>query len=295
MPTPRNLLSAGLAAALLLAAPEAEARFGKRSSSNSSSSKNDSDDDKGSKTHEATAVGDEDSDGDDTPRSRGSSSRSHSRGSRGHSFVEVLVGALVDVSTSSSTYVVTESAPSESVVVREGVPSSQPLRLRLGVDGGGMNDGTALHLSLLMEGERLGVSTHYTRLMLPTDDGTSGEDQIGLLEANLTVALWTTPRARFRLELGVSAALAPDVNFVGPSFAASMEACLVGSLDFEARVQGVPVPYRQLDAQAGLALHLDPLFIRGGWRTVILDDAGYAGERHVDALTGPYVGLGLAF
>jgi hypothetical protein len=166
----------------------------------------------------------------------------------------------------------------------------------MGASGGAMSGGGALGLFLGIEGETLGISTHYTGLALPTDDGTSGEDEIRLIEANITIGLWTSPRGRWRAELGLSGASAPDVGFLGPSLATSLEACLAGPLDFEARLQGVPFPYRQVDAQAGLALHFQALTLRAGWRGLVLDDAGYAGEeRHVDALSGPYAGIGLNF
>jgi hypothetical protein len=49
----RNLLCAALAASVLLSAPSAEARFGKHSDSSDSSDSNQS------KTHDASAVGDD--------------------------------------------------------------------------------------------------------------------------------------------------------------------------------------------------------------------------------------------
>lgn len=298
-------MCAGLLSGLLLAAPDAEARFGKRSSSSSSDSGSRSS--SKSKTHEATAVGDEDSGGDDDDddNSSSSSSSSHRRGSRGHhrgfSWLDVL-GVVVDASvhvSESTTYVaaepVADTAPTQEFRV-ETRPESAPLTVRMGANGGAMSGGTALGLFLGIEGEMLGISTHYTGLALPTDDGTSGEDEIRLFEANLTFALWTNPRGRWRVEVGLSGANAPDIGFVGPSFATSLEACLAGPLDIEARLQGVPFPYRQVDAQAGLALHFQALTLRGGWRGLVLDDAGYVGgERHVDALSGPYAGIGLTF
>jgi hypothetical protein len=80
VPSIRNLLCAALAASVLLSAPSAEARFGKRSDSSDSSDK---------KTHNATAVGDDDDDDDDddgAPRQRS--------GSSGASFLVDLFFAL---------------------------------------------------------------------------------------------------------------------------------------------------------------------------------------------------------
>lgn len=287
MPTPRNLVCAGLVAGLLLAAPDAEARFGKRS---------DSSETKRSRTHEATAVGEEDSGGDRDDR--GSRGSRHHR--RGFSFLDLFLGVLVDTSPS-PTYVVTESSGGH---VTSPPPEPTAPALRMGMEGGGVAEeggsledgGAAVSLFLGIEGHRLGFSTRYTGLMLPTDDGSLGEDTINLFEAHLTVALWASPRARWRVEAGLSGATAPDIGFLGPSLATSLEACLGGPLDIEARLQAVPFPHRQVDAQVGLALHFKPFLLRGGWRTLVLDDAGHVGdERHVDVLTGPYLGFGLSF
>lgn len=293
VPTLRNLACTGLIAGLLLAAPDAEARFGKRSDSSKSESKK-------SKTHEATAVGDEDSDGDrdDRPSRRSKRAPRHHRG--GPSLLDIVFGFLAPPPPP-PTYVVVESPG-----VRVKAPRPEPVAptLRMGMeggamaeDGGTMADGSALvSLFLGIEGHRLGVATRYTGLLLPTDDGSVGENAINLFEAHLTVALWASPRARWRVEAGLSGATAPDVGFLGPSLATSLEACLGGPLDFEARLQAVPFPHRQVDAQVGLALHFKPFLLRGGWRTLVLDDAGHVGdERHVDVLTGPYLGVGLAF
>lgn len=289
-------MCAGLLSGLLLAAPDAEARFGKRSSSSKSSSSGSK-----SRTHEATAVGDEDSGGDDDDDdSSASSSSSSYRGSRGGGFSWLrLLGIVVDASSSpsSTTYVDPEpeatAAPGFRVDTRA---ESRPLTVRMGANGATLGGGSVLGLFLGIEGETLGISGHFTGLALPTDDGTVGTDEISLMEANLTFAVWTSPRGRWRVELGLAGASAPDISFVGPSFASSLEACLAGPLDLEARVQVVPFPYRQLDAQAGLALHLNALNLRAGWRGLVLDDAGYVGEeRHVDAFSGPYAGIGLTF
>jgi hypothetical protein len=76
----------------------------------------------------------------------------------------------------------------------------------------------------------------------------------------------------------------------------SFEACMAGPLDFEARMQVTPFPYRQVDASAALALHLGAVVLRGGYRGMVLDDAGYVdGVVHVDTFHGPYFGLGLTY
>jgi hypothetical protein len=76
----------------------------------------------------------------------------------------------------------------------------------------------------------------------------------------------------------------------------SAEACIAGPLDVEARMQVTPFPYRQVDASAALALHLGALVLRGGYRGLVLDDAGHVdGVVHRDGFHGPFFGLGLAY
>ena len=133
-------------------------------------------------------------------------------------------------------------------------------------------------------------------LLLPTDDGTQGTDSITLMNLHLTYALIATEKARLRIEGGISTAHAPDLTALGPSIALSLDACLVGNLDLELRAQGTPYPYRQLDTQAGLALHLNALVLRGGWRGLYLNDMGWVDDVvHEDAFGGPFLGLGFAF
>jgi hypothetical protein len=278
VPSIRNLLCAALVASVLFSAPSAEARFGKRSDSSESKKKD--------KTHDASAVGDDDDD------NRGSSGRSSSS-SAGLFLLDLLFAVFVD--SRPSTYVPAAAvAPSGEVRASSAEPS--PSSLRLGVDGGALGSGAGLGAFLTIEGQRLGLEGRVLALILPTDDGTPGTDGITLTNAHLTVALLAHERARLRLEGGISSAHAPELTALGPSLALSLEACITGPLDVELRAQATPYPYRQLDVTAGLALHLNALVVRGGWRGLFLDDAGLVdGVVHQDVLGGPYLGLGLAF
>ncbi|RKG77314.1 hypothetical protein D7V88_31125, partial [Corallococcus terminator] len=173
---------------------------------------------------------------------------------------------------------------------------SPPIDVRMGLNVGAMGGGTSGDVFLGIEGSAVGFAFQGTKLTLPTDDGTAGTDVINLVAVHLTGTLVSTDRLRLRAEAGLSFASAPDIFFAGPSLAASLEACIVGPLDLEVRVQGTPLPYRQLDASAGLAVHLGAFVMRAGWRGLILDDAGKVdGVAHVDRFTGPYGGAGFAF
>ena len=302
MPTFRHLLSATLATSLLLTSATAEARFGKRSTSDSSSS-----DDKEEKKerkesrHEATPVGSSRSDSDSggsrrheaTPvdSSGESGSGSSYSGGSGSSYS----GSTRRVTVVSVSHDHTPVYAYTPRVERQAEPRS-PVMVRMGLEGQAMGGGSAFVLNLGLEGKRWGVGGAMTGLTLPTDDGTEGEDKLQLYSAHLTYAVYSSDHGRLRLEGGVAMAKAPDVTFIGPSIAASFERCLVGNLDLEGRAQLVPVPYTQLDAQAGMALHMGVLTVRGGWRWLLLNDRGVLdGETHEDVFAGPYAGIGLTF
>jgi hypothetical protein len=287
------VLCAALTTGLFLTAGTAEARFGKRSS-------NDGD----SNVHDATPVG----------QSRGDSGGSNDSGS---SYSETranidtalsVLSFLVDVAhvAHEATYAPPPVAVQQEVVVeqrQEVVEQHQPpqemrsrnvVLFRTGVEGQAWGGGAAVALNLGLEGLHWGVSGAMTSMELPTDDGTAGSDKLGLYSMHLTYALLTGDQGRLRAEAGVAGAKAPDVTMLGPSIALSFERCLFGAMDLEGRAQLVPVPYMQLDAQAGLGLHLGILTLRGGWRWLLLNDRGLAGgDAHQDILSGPYVGLGL--
>jgi hypothetical protein len=294
VPTLKVLLYAALAACVLLGPASAEARFGKRNSSSSSRQ----DRDGGSRgerprresrprVHAATPIGQERQDRDgDAPRRRRVVVRP--------SLAEVIVAGAVIATLPPLRHV------SPRLRVRQARYEPVPLLVRLGVQGGRMGDGGALSLSMAMEGRRLGLDARITGLALPADDSAYNApdiDRITLLGAHVTAALWAGPRGRVRMEAGLSSAHAPDIIFVGPSLGASVEACLGRSpVDVEARIQATPFPHRQVDAQAGLALHLGAFNMRGGFRALYLNDAGHVdGVVHEEGMTGPYFGLGLAF
>lgn len=297
MPAPRALLSAALVACLLVA-PSADARFGKRTAS-------DSKDD----THEATAIGsDEDDDDDEEPSKQDSVASSSSDGGgccggAGQSFGEQLVGELLRVMVEGLMYAIADTGthldgePAPGAEGDREVRHAAPLSLRMGAQGVMPGGGaSAMDLYFGLEERRFGVAANVLRLKLPTDDGTEGTDRLTLVEAHLSHAFYVHERARLRVEAGVSTARAPDILLVGPSVAVSGEACVLGPLDVEARAQLTPLPYRQVDSSAGLALHLGGFVARGGWRGLFLDDLGTVdGVSHQDWVQGPYVSGGFAF
>ncbi|CAM4429398.1 hypothetical protein [Corallococcus exiguus] len=290
----RPALCATFAAGLLLAAAPAEARFGKKSSDSSENKKEDKKrdskrdtqrDNRGSQFHAATPIRSNSRYETHSYRSAPRDRPSYSA----HIYGNAIVAAAEVLS------VVAETSNPRPVVVQQ-QRNAQPLSLRAGLNGGIMGGGVAGDAFLGIEGEALGIAVQGTQLVLPTDDGTRGTDDIRLAILHITYAPVSTDRVRWRLEGGLSTAHAPDVLFVGPSLATSLEVCVAGPLDLEARVQGTAGTYRQLDASAGIALHLGALNVRGGVRGLVLDDAGRVdGIQHIDSFVGPYAGAGLAF
>jgi hypothetical protein len=282
----RNLLCAALAVGVLLSAPSAEARFGKHSDSSDSSSDN-------KKTHSASAAGADHSE---------HHSGSHHHSSSAASFlVDLFISLLVDTSPDVA-YVAPEPPPVEDAPVAEAPPrrevrtsSSEP-HVQLGLDGAALHTAAGLGAFLRLDGERAGFDARVTGLVAPTDDGSEGTDSITLASFHLTYALVAEKQVRLRIEGGLSTAHAPDLTALAPSAGLSFEAGLVGNLNVELQGQGTLYPYRQVDGQAGLALNMDFLVLRGGWRTVYLNDNGMVdGVEHEDTFQGPYAGLGFSF
>ncbi|MFY1829530.1 hypothetical protein ACN47A_26690 [Myxococcus fulvus] len=298
MPSSKAVLGSVLAATLLLEPALAEARFGKRSSSSSpapsrprresprrehpSSPAGQTRDDAPA-PHPATAIDKKPprADDDDAPRRRRRRARAP------------VTGALVGVGAASTGASTLRSSASTTRRRDEPVP----LLVRMGAQAEWLKDGSGMGVFMSMEGRRLGVDTRLTGLSLKADDGSDTQDRITLLSARLTAALWASARGRMRVEAGLASAHAPGIIFVGPSFGASVEACIGASpLDVEARLNATPFPHRQVDIQAGLAAHLGGFNVRGGWRALYLNDAGHVdGVEHEEGFGGPYFGLGLTF
>ncbi|KFE62432.1 hypothetical protein [Hyalangium minutum] len=300
----RNVLVAAAVIGLSFSSSEAEARFGKRSSST---------EEKKSKVHDATAVGEEssssDSDDDDAGGSTSYSPpprRSEPGNAVGAFFTLLEILADTPSPQTYETYEVTSTRvpatvselPETASTSTVAATPSEKLgsNVRLGVDAASVGGGTGISLFLAFEGERMGMDVRGTELTLPTDDGTAGSDSIKLANLHLTYAVVARENLRVRIEGGLSGAQAPDLSVAAPSFAVSLEGCLLPMVDVELRAQATPFPYQQLDAQAALALRLQALVVRGGWRALYLNDNGMVeGEAHSDAFGGPFLGAGFTF
>ncbi|GEN11029.1 hypothetical protein SAMN05443572_102148 [Myxococcus fulvus] len=300
----KTLWCLGLLAGLIWA-PVAEARFGKRKTpSDSKSATHDSSADPD--THEASAIGTEDDDDDDgkKPRSRDSFDDdccSDDEDDVADGIVASLLSGLFEGAArtiaNTGTHLSERLDPETSQPLLAGRRHAVPLSFKLSAQRLLMlDDVRGVDLLAGLEGQRFGVETRMMLLNQPTDDGTPGEDDLMLVSAHLTYAFVVRDALRLRAEGGLSTAHAPDITLAGPSVALSFEACLFSPLDFEARAQVTPLPFLQVDATVGLALHLGSLMLRGGWRGLYLDDLGTVdGVSHVDRMHGPYFGGGFTF
>lgn len=161
-------------------------------------------------------------------------------------------------------------------------------------DAGFVAQGYAVGLGLQADGDRLGFGVKLNMFDLATDDGSPGRDSLSLLSLKPSVLLVSNDTVRLRLSGGVDVAFAPDATFVGPGVGASTLMRLVGPLKLEASANWTPLPFSQLSGDAGLAVELGMVRLRGGYRAVYLSDQGRVdGEVHRDFFAGPYAGLAL--
>ncbi|RKH87584.1 hypothetical protein D7Y21_18410 [Corallococcus sp. AB045] len=278
MSLPKVVLGGGLLVGLL-AAPPAEARFGKRSDSHEASKP----------VHEATAIGsdrDGDSKKDDENKNRSSKTTTVSSTDDSFEFnssassdaVSVILGAVFELlfrgmgeaiantGTHHGHDMVAPDAPPQRNSLRHAVPFS----LRMGVLVSPLRGGTGVDFDLGWEAQRFGMDLRLSRLS-GTWDTSAYRDTRTLGEMHVTYSPLVREDLRLRVEAGVSTLDAPGRVYVAPSLGMSVEACLLGPLDVEGRLQMTPGPYQQLDARGGLALHLGGLMLRGGVRYLNLD------------------------
>ncbi|MCP3105181.1 hypothetical protein LZ198_40565 [Myxococcus sp. K15C18031901] len=286
MPSTKSLLGSALAASLLWGSAPAEARFGRRALPPPPPTE-DTARPPPSTAPSAPFVAQETTEDDDLERKRDAPRRRRPR--RARRGPTVTAGASATSKPETGLHASSRMGRSRYGPV--------PLLVRVGVQGDLPRQGGGLGLFMAMEGRRLGVDARISGLTLREDADPERLDRLTVLSARATAALWASRYGRLRVEAGLASAHLPGIIFVGPSFGASLEACIGRSpMDIEARMTVTPFPQRQVDAQAGLAAHLGDLNLRGGWRMLYFGDAGHLdGVEHEDTFAGPYLGLGLTF
>jgi hypothetical protein len=173
---------------------------------------------------------------------------------------------------------------------------SKPTHVDFTADAGFVQRGYAMGLGLQVDGDQLAFGSRLNVFNLATDDGSPGRDTLSLLSLKPGVVLVAREDLRVRLLAGVDMAFAPDAIFVGPGLGASTLMRVTGPLKLEASAHWTPLPFTQLSGEAGLAMELGPVRLRGGYRAVYLDDQGHLssdGTPNRDFFAGPYVGVAL--
>jgi len=173
---------------------------------------------------------------------------------------------------------------------------TKPTQVDLTADAGFVSRGYAMGLGLQVDGDQLAFGSRLNVFNLATDDGSPGRDTVSLLSLKPGVVLVSREDLRVRLLAGVDVAFAPDAIFIGPGLGASTLMRVTGPLKLEASAHWTPLPFTQLSAEAGLALELGPVRMRGGYRATYLDDQGRLDPNRVpnrDLFAGPYVGVAL--
>lgn len=172
--------------------------------------------------------------------------------------------------------------------------ASAPFKTDFSADGGAVSKGYSVGLGMQVDGERLGFGLKLNLFNLATDDGSLGRDSISLLSVAPSLLLVNRERVTWRVSGGLDAAFAPSVTMVGPGLGTSARLGLVGPLKLEGSAHLTPLPYIQLTGDAGLALDLGVVRLRGGYRATYLNDQGVVdGNVNRDLFRGPYAGLSL--
>ncbi|MFP2895896.1 hypothetical protein [Corallococcus sp. 4LFB] len=297
MSFPKVVLGGGLLAGLL-AAPPAEARFGKHSDSNETSKP----------VHKASAIGADDdaSKKEDENRNRSlktttvSSTDDCCSASASDDAAAIILGAVFELLfrgmgeaiAATGTHHGHDSDGVDAPPERNSLRHAVPFSFRAGVLASPVEGGMGVDFDVGWDLRRFGVDLRLSRLM-GTGAGASSRDIRTLGELHVTYSSLVREDLRMRAEAGVSTVDLPGRVYVGPSLGMSVEACLLGPLDVEARFQVTPFPYRQMDVRAGLALHLGSLMLRGGARSLYLDsEVRPPGQ---DRSFAPEFGMGFTF
>ncbi|MBN8227094.1 hypothetical protein JYK02_06165 [Corallococcus macrosporus] len=276
MSFPKVVLGGGLLAGLL-AAPPAEARFGKRSDSHETSKP----------VHKASAIGsDDDGDSKNEDENQNRSSKTTTVSSTDDCcsasvsddaaglilgvVFELLFRGVGEAIAATGTHHGHDIDAPDAAPQRNSLRHAVPFSFRAGVLASSIEGGLGLDFNIGWDVERFGADLRMSRL-IGTREASTYLDTRNLGAMHVTYSPLVREDLRLRVEAGVSLLDLPGRLYVGPSAGVSVEACVLGPLDVEARLQLTPGPYQQADGHAGLALHLGSLMLRGGVRYLNMD------------------------
>jgi hypothetical protein len=297
MSFPKAVLGGGLLVGLL-AAPPAEARFGKRSESSETSKP----------VHNASPIGKEDDDAskkrEDENTNRPSkppktvaSTDDCCGGSSGSDDVAAaILGALLEplvlglgqaIAATGTHHGVDASRAPGAPLEHESMRHAVDVSFRMGVMTALSESSAYMDYTVGWDTRRFGMDLRMSRLVAKDSAART------VSELHVTFAPVVRDVVRLRAEAGVSTVSLTRRLYVGPSVGMSLETCVLGPLDLELRAQVTPFPYQQVDLRADLALHLGSLMLRAGTRGLFMSsEVRPAGLRREFV---PEFGLGLTF
>ena len=188
--------------------------------------------------------------------------------------------------------------PNENVLVgpdAELVEEEPSTRLVASFESQFFKDGFTLGAGVGVEFGPVSLGLSGANIAVKADDGTDGWDNLQQVSARIGFAFLSGRRGRWRAEIGADAMFAPNLTVVGPTVGTSGTFWITGPLAVEGSAYWTFYPYDQLDLRLGATVGLGPLGLRAGWRFQLLSDRGLVDTIvHTDLFNGPYVGLGLA-
>jgi hypothetical protein len=188
-------------------------------------------------------------------------------------------------------------------LVAPGTPETSPgptqLRVTAGIQAVALlvgETGVTVGVHGQLEGERWGVALAAQNVSSRQAGATGGLQSIQQAQVRVTYAFLTGRFGRLRGELGGDVLFAPRYIALAPSAGLAGSLWVGGPVALEASVLVSPLPFWQLDYQAGVAVGLGPVGLRAGWRTQVLDDRGAVdGTVHHLVFMGPYLGVAVVF
>lgn len=175
------------------------------------------------------------------------------------------------------------------------VPPPRELTSSLFVGGFLANGTGGIGGAFAMDGRIVGFNLRGLAVGLP-DPGSNRVDAMPMWSGHLTLSPVSTPNARVRVEMGLSAVVAPEITYYGPDIGASAQLALVGPLGVFGSAHYTPFPATIADVEAGVSMQFGSVGMRGGWRALRLDDRNanpWGGGR--ETFSGPSLSFGTVF
>ncbi len=185
-----------------------------------------------------------------------------------------------------------------SAAEAEVAAAHHPAAIAVDSEVGFHHGGYGVAVGLDAEWEGFGLAANVDTLRLEEEAGEHTPWQESVVIASLLPGFEVAGgrAGHVRVAAGLDGIFAQGHAWVGPALALQIDAGLFGPIGAELMAELTPLPFTRVDAQAGLAVHLAALDLRGGWRHLELHDNGLVDdEDHDDVLDGPYVGVGMHF